>query len=126
MGDCYFLAGLGAVAKANPDRVRQHVVDLGDGTYGVQFASTYIRLDGDLPTDGYGHLVYAGLGTGGSLWPAIMEKAFAYYRRGDSDYDSLWGGWTGEAFSAMGASTDSFYVDRLSLNADDLWTYLSG
>jgi hypothetical protein len=126
MGDCYFLAGLGAVARADPDRIRQHIVELGDGTYAVQFASTYIRLDGDLPTDGYGNLVYAGPGTGDSVWTALMEKAFAYYRRGDADYDSLWGGWPEEAFSAMGASTTFLWVDKLSLNPDDLWKYVSG
>jgi hypothetical protein len=129
LGDCYFLAGLGAVAKADPDRIRQHIVELGDGTYAVQFGSTYIRVDGDLPTNGYGSLVYAGLGTGNSNWAAIMEKAFAYYRRGDGEYHSIESGWMDEAFSAMGVSTDSLSVDawyKIWNNSDDLWNYVNG
>jgi Ca2+-binding RTX toxin-like protein len=130
LGDCYFLAGLGAVAKANPDRIRQHIVELGDGTFGVQFSNTYIRLDGDLPTDTFGSPVYAGLGTGGVLWAALMEKAFAYYRFNDSNYASLNGGWMSEAFDAMGASTTvSRWVDgwyKASHGATDLWNYVNG
>ena len=121
VGDCYFLAGLGAVAKANPDRIRQHVVELGDGTYGVQFASTYIRLDGDLPSDS-GNLPYARLGTGDSIWTAIMEKAFAYYRYNISDYSSIDAGLTSEAFSAMGAASEWYFRSQ---TADDLWKYVS-
>ena len=37
VGDCYFLAVLSSVAKINPWRIRQAVVDLGDGTYCVRF-----------------------------------------------------------------------------------------
>lgn len=129
LGDCYFLATLGAVAKADPDRIRQHITELGDGTFAVQFGSTYIRVDGDLPTDGYGNLVYAGLGTGNSLWTAIMEKAWAYYRHNDGDYHSIEGGWMDEAFSAMGVSTQTQDVDfwyKLWNNSDDLWNYVNG
>ncbi|HEY7115360.1 MAG TPA: C2 family cysteine protease [Tepidisphaeraceae bacterium] len=129
LGDCYFLAGLGSVAKADADRIRQHITELGDGTYAVQFGSTFIRVDGDLPTDGSGNLVYAGLGTGGSVWTAIMEKAFAFYRHNDGDYHSIENGWMDEAYSAMGASTSSQDVDwwyKAWHNANDLWNYVSG
>jgi hypothetical protein len=129
LGDCYFLATLGSVAKTNADRIRQHIVDLGDGTYAVQFGSTYIRLDADLPTNGAGGLVYARLGTGGSIWTALMEKAWAYYRHNDSDYNSTEYGWMDEAFSAMGVSTSTQDVDwwyKLWNNANDLWSYVAG
>src|SRR5688572_11579109 len=54
LGDCYFLAPLAAIAKTNPDRIRQSVVELGDRTYAVRFHSggteQYVRVDADLPT----------------------------------------------------------------------------
>ena len=129
LGDCYFLASLGSVAKVNPDRIRQHIVELGDGTYAVQFSNTFIRLDGDLPTNGSGSLVYAGLGTGNSLWTAIMEKAFAYYRHGDSNYASIEYGWMDEGYSAMGVGTNTLNVDgwyKLWNNSNNLWDYVNG
>jgi len=128
LGDCYFMASLGSVAKTNPDRIRQHIVELGDGTYAVQFGNTFIRVDGDLPTNGYGSPSYAGLGTGGSVWTAVMEKAFAYYRHGDSDYHSIEGGWMDEGFSAMGVGTNTLNVDwwyKTWNNSNDLWNYVT-
>jgi hypothetical protein len=127
--DCYFLATLGAVAKANPDRIRQRVTELGDGTYGVQFGNTFIRVDGDLPTNSGGSLINAGLGTGNSLWVAIMEKAWAFYRKGDSDWNSTGWGWMDEAFSAMGVGTNTLNVDgwyKFWNNANNLWDYVCG
>src|SRR5205085_9952992 len=38
-GDCYYLASLAAVAKTNPSIIRNHIADLGDGTYAVQFTT---------------------------------------------------------------------------------------
>ena len=125
--DCYFLATLGAVAKQNPDRIRQRVTELGDGTYAVQFGNTFIRVDADLPTDAGGNLVNAGLGTGNSLWAAIMEKAWAFYRKGDSDWVSTGWGWMDEAFSAMGVGTNTLNVDgwyKFWNNPNNLWDYL--
>ena len=37
VGDCWYLSSLASVAKVNPDKISQSVVDLGDGTYAVQF-----------------------------------------------------------------------------------------
>src|SRR5205085_4339148 len=83
VGDCYFLSVLSSVAKIDPWRVRQSVLDLGDGTYAVQFnrdgRKVFIRVDADLPTWADGSLAYAHLGSQGSLWVAILEKAFVSF-----------------------------------------------
>jgi Ca2+-binding RTX toxin-like protein len=95
LGDCYYLAGLSAVAKTCPDKIRQTVVDLGDGTYAVDFhkngADAFVRVDGDLPTSG-GQLVYAGPGKGNSIWVPIAEKAWAFFRNDQGTYASIEGG----------------------------------
>ncbi|TWT33725.1 Hemolysin, chromosomal [Posidoniimonas corsicana] len=93
VGDCYFVATLSAVADAYPDYIRQMVTDLGDGTYAVRFwdagQEVYVRVDADLWVTGDGALRYAKLGQEGSLWVAIVEKAFAFFRRMQGTYASI-------------------------------------
>ena len=114
IGNCYYLATLAAVARLDPGRIRQSVVDLGDGTYAVQFErggdKVYVRVDADLPTWGGGDgLAYAGLGAQGSMWVAVMEKAFSYFRTPELSYESQSMGWMGEAADALGIASRSRY-----------------
>ena len=108
VGDCYFLAGLSATAKTNANRIQQSVVDLGDGTFAVQFFSggspRYYRVDADLPASGTTP-TYAKLGAGNSMWVAVMEKAFAFHRSNVGTYASINAGWMSEAFNAVGSSS---------------------
>jgi Ca2+-binding RTX toxin-like protein len=133
LGDCYFMATLSSIAKTNPDRIRQSVTELGDGTYAVRFwdGSTpqYVRVDADLPTDWAGTPVYARLGTQQSMWVAIMEKAWAFYRHNDSKYASAEGGFPSEVYSALGCSStkvESTWGYRWANKPDDLWNYIAG
>jgi hypothetical protein len=112
VGDCFFVAVLSSVADLDPVKLRESVVDLGDGTYAVQFgrgkAKKYVRVDADLPTYSDGGLAYAGLGAEGSVWVAVMEKAFAAYRRGGTrGYAGIDGGWMSEVYSALGVGSRS-------------------
>ena len=114
VGDCYYLAVLGSVAAVNPTEIRESVVDLGDGTYGVQFTkggnSVFVRVDHDLPTAGNTlDTAYAALGKQGSMWVAVMEKAYAFFRTGAGTYGSLESGWMSEGYSALGVSSHSTY-----------------
>jgi hypothetical protein len=95
VGDCYFVSALAAIAKTNPNRIRQLVVDLGDGTYAVDFhkggQDAAVRVDADLWVSG-NTPVYAGLGAQGSLWVAIIEKAYALFKNEQGTYASINGG----------------------------------
>src|SRR5205085_3623021 len=87
VADCFLLGSLQSVSYASPDRLREVAVDLGDGTYAVQFqrsGTTYVRVDGDLPAGGwYGNgLMYDHPGASGNLWLPIIEKAYAEFRTG--------------------------------------------
>jgi hypothetical protein len=110
--DCYFLAALGAIAKTNPDFIRQNVVDFGDGTYGVRFkglwGNEFVRVDGDLPSANGENLRYAGK-PHNAIWVAIMEKAWAFYRRNEGTYASIAWGASSEVFSALGISNEVIY-----------------
>jgi Ca2+-binding RTX toxin-like protein len=106
LGDCWLVAGLGAAAQANPNSIRQTVVELGDGTYAVELGGKYYRMDGDLPTWSASSTTprYAGLGQQNSIWAPIVEKAYAYYRTGAGTYASLVSGWSSTVFDALGDS----------------------
>lgn len=107
LGDCYFLAQVGSFAQVNPNIIRQSVVDLGDGTFAVQFvddygAPTFYRVDGELPVNDSGELAYAGFGADDSVWVGIMEKAWCFAHN-DGDNASLdQGGFSIDVAKAMG------------------------
>ena len=116
VGDCYLMAGLAALAKANPNAIRQTITDLGDGTYAVRFYKkgqpAYVRVDAGLPLDASRRMPYAGLGRDGSLWAALVEKAYAMFRTGQNSYASLAGGYIEEVDAALGRKSKT--VSRFS------------
>ena len=110
LGDCYFVAAMGTIAKGNPTAVKNMFVDNGDGTWTVRFYSgtataDYVTVDNQLPTDGSGNLVYSDCGqsasSGGNvLWIPLAEKAYAQWnetglegRDGTNTYAGIEGGW---------------------------------
>lgn len=113
IGDCYLLSVLSSVAKLDPAKIRQSILDLGNGTYLVQFSrsgsNVYVRVDGQLPVLGDGELDYAGLGAGDSIWVAIMEKAYAVFHGPTASYGSIDGGWMDEVYTALGDLPKSTY-----------------
>jgi hypothetical protein len=115
-GDCYYLAVLSSVAKVDPWRIRESIVDLGDGTFAVQMMkngrNVDVRVDAKLATWSDGYVTYAALGSQNSLWSALMEKAFCYVRTGTASYASIDGGWMDEAYLSLGATpSSSFFAD---------------
>ena len=109
--DCYFLATLAETALRDPNTIRNAISQRADGTYDVKFhtsTTTTIdyHVDGQLPEDAYGDLVYAQLGQGGCTWVPIMEKAFTYFRNRNiaANYATIDYGWGSEAMKDLGAS----------------------
>ncbi len=105
IGDCYAMAGLGAIAKDHPQVIRQNVVDFDDGTYGVHLGDGYYRVDNDLPTTQFNTLAYARLGANDSMWVAIVEKAFAHHRTRENSYVSIESGSSDEIHRAFGSAS---------------------
>lgn len=96
VGDCYFAAGLGAVARQDPQRLRDMFTPNDDGTVTVRFfndgKAEYVTVDRWLPVSGPSKRpAFAGVGTktqdgaevrravddGTELWVALAEKAYA-------------------------------------------------
>lgn len=114
IGDCWLMAPMGSLALDNPGAVRSMVADFGDGTYGVRLGGNVYRVDADLPTwNAYStDQVYAGLGTGNSLWVAIVEKAYAHFRTGANTYASLANGDPADALRAYNLTSvgENYYA----------------
>jgi len=92
-GDCYFLAALGAVAQANPDRVRKMVRRNANGTYTVTF---HERGSWDAKASTFQVTVLPEFASGLNAAPRdddqfymqIIEKAWAQHGEG---YDKVGG-----------------------------------
>ncbi|MFO0845261.1 MAG: C2 family cysteine protease [Gemmataceae bacterium] len=107
LGDCWVLGSLGAVAQDRPIAVRRMVADFGDGTYGVRLGANFYRVDADLPTWSATSTDqrFAGLGREGSLWVALVEKAYAHFRTGANTYASVANGDPADAMRAFNAAS---------------------
>jgi hypothetical protein len=113
VGDCYYLSTLASIARVDPMRIESSVVQLADGTYLAQIVeggqTDFVHVDGSLPTWSWGAPTYANFGEQGSMWVAIMEKAFAVARTGADSYASLNSGWMTESFATFGLASTGFY-----------------
>ncbi len=78
LGDCYFIAPLAALAKQDPQKVKDMITENKDGTYTVTFPSGDV-MTVDAPTDSQ----VAKYGTSGKdgLWFPVMEKAYVQLRK---------------------------------------------
>jgi len=126
IGDCYYLASLASVAHANPGFIEQMAAPLGDGTFAVRFyrnrREVYLRVDGDLPVRGDGSLAYAQLGKDGELWGPLMEKAYAFFRRGQNSYASIDDGWMSTVYESMPHMSIGFMWGYRP--ADTVWRFM--
>jgi hypothetical protein len=113
VGDCYLMARISAISDANPDYIQQMVVELGDGTYAVRFyrngQEVYVRVDADFWIMEGGALRYADLGQDGSIWVAIVEKAFAFFRYELGSYAAIAGG-DGYTHEYLGVTQTSWEI----------------
>jgi hypothetical protein len=109
--DCYFLAPMSSLAKIAPQRLTDRIVDLGDGTYAVHFMRNgehhFVRVDADLAVASTGNPFYAGLGRDGSIWTAVLEKAWAFFRKTAGTYSSTDYGRVSEPYKAFGIAPPS-------------------
>lgn len=127
IGDCYFLASLAAFAGEQPAVLRETAVDLGDGTYVVQFmksgVATYVRVNNQMPSGPWDGYMYAHPGDSGAIWGAVMEKAYAYFRTGANTYKSLNAGWMEDSYRTLGFKATSFSV---FMNESSFYSLMSG
>ena len=116
IGDCYFMSALAAVAKANPQAIKNLIKDNGDGSYDVTLYSkkdklsltpTVVKVKPQFPINPDGTPAYAGKGDN-EMWVMIMEKAYAKL---NGDYESIGqGGYTEDGLEAVTGKEASDYT----------------
>lgn len=145
LGDCYFMAGLAAVARAQPERIASMVEDHGDGTFSVllwrhndqfgeevvgpdgsyeyKLTATRVRVDDAFPASGsspayaeFGDSVTVGGVRRRELWPMLFEKAYAQLKGG---YGPIEGGYASTPMSFFSAE-EVEDLDPAELSADEL------
>lgn len=140
LGDCYLMAGMIAVARANPDAIQNLIKDNEDGTFDV---SLYIRqsyysrptkvtktVDARLPMNGSSAL-YAKTGDQAEgkteMWAALLEKTVAQHK---GSYDLISGGNISKGFQFHGA-TELFtgknegYMATSGMDEDDALLHMA-
>ncbi|CDW87688.1 calpain family cysteine protease containing protein [Stylonychia lemnae] len=128
LGDCYYLAGISAVAEIN-SRFEKVFVNPQVNWAGLYAFNVYIRgiphvmvVDDSIPAGQYGKKpVFAGLGGDNSIWGPLLEKAWA---KANTNYEQIIGGQPFEAFSFL-ASVPNNNFKIASLNATSIWTKVS-
>ncbi|MFN8673771.1 MAG: C2 family cysteine protease [Candidatus Sericytochromatia bacterium] len=77
IGDCYFLSSLASLAKQRPQDIINMIKDNGDGTCTVKFPGRSNSIKVTIPTnEEIENNGGAGKGKNGSIWGAILEKAY--------------------------------------------------
>jgi hypothetical protein len=106
IGDCWLLAPLAGIARADQNAIHQIIADMGDGTYAVRLGGNYYRVDADLPVLDFVsmNLEYARVGQENCIWVPLVEKAYAHFRTGANTYASLDRGWETEALRGLNAT----------------------
>ena len=136
IGNCYFLASLAAVAKSNPEAIKNMIKDNGDGTYTVTFPGAKDEpITVKAPTEAEQGLYNHGSPNG--TWASVMEKAYGeycqkhFYRRspfnlggGDTPTEGAdGGGRTGgvtELLTGHSSDTDMLFLTSQETTADKL------
>jgi hypothetical protein len=102
--DCWELAVDGSIALDKPDLLRQLIIKEAENVYRVRFfrngADNWVYVSADVPNNGV-HVTRC-------LWPAIKEKACAFFRNGANTYASLDNGLNASAYNDEGFSTKQY------------------
>jgi len=116
LGNCYFLAALGAFANDHPSVISNMFIDNGDNTFTVRFIkggkADYVTVDRFLPVNADNQFIYANNSSGltfdnpnNELWVALAEKAYAQLNEsgwiGQNNTNSYEGTRGGRAAAAM-------------------------
>ncbi|MCH2021628.1 MAG: C2 family cysteine protease [Saprospiraceae bacterium] len=134
IGDCYFMAAVGAVAKANPQAIKNLISGPdSDGNYKVKLyvnknntqlfswrSYEMVTITPEFLVNSSGKPIYAGLGDG-ELWVMLLEKAYAILRgkakwfKPANDYAGIEGGSGEEVIEVLtGQEADRFSISSLT------------
>jgi Calpain family cysteine protease len=132
IGNCYFMASIASVARANPEAIRKLIKANADGSYDVTLYSKkgglvsltpqIVNVRPDFATDASGNPIYSGKGDN-ELWVMLLEKAYAKMNGGYDDTGK--GGYIEEGIEALTGKEANYYMCS-SKTADELLALIQG
>jgi hypothetical protein len=104
LGDCGLHAAMLAIARVNPQAIKDLITEKGDGTYDVTLyfkdhfwnnkTPHVINVKPTFPTDKAGNPLFSQPGDKGpdgpELWAMLIEKAFAMHAGGYDEAEGIW------------------------------------
>ncbi len=119
LGDCWLMAGAAAVARKDPEYIQNRITKNDDGSFSVKLGSTTETVKPTFPDAGYADPTPGNQKD--TLWPALIEKAYAQKKGG---YQALDGGNSGDAMAALTGKSSTKTAISSSTKADDLYKTL--
>ncbi|MBB4930064.1 hypothetical protein F4561_000884 [Lipingzhangella halophila] len=124
LGNCWWLAGTGAIADQNPEMIKDMIQENSNGTYTVTFGDgESVTVTPDIVVDAdSGGAVFSDPGHEGVMWPAILEKAHA---QREGSYGETEGGNAADSLE-MVTGNDAEEIDAGDVTEADLNSWLEG
>lgn len=127
VGDCYYLAGIAALAEL-PERLDYNLITKSKNAAGLISLNVWVRgiqtqlvIDDSIPFYG-SEPAFADIGTDQSLWGPIFEKAWAKI---NGNYEITNGGFPSEASTFLTGVPSASYQVKGVLSASALWNIVS-
>ncbi len=128
LGDCYFLAAVGAIANTHPQLIKDMIHDNGDGTYDVTLhvngdpGNAQVQtVSGEFPMKADGTTpAYSKYGDGNETYVMLLEKAYAQQQGG---YGNIEGGFAGAAMEVLTGDSHTPHVLN-NMSEDDIATQI--
>ncbi|MFC4560692.1 C2 family cysteine protease [Nocardiopsis mangrovi] len=113
LGDCWWLASMGAIADQNPQIIRDMIRENGNGTYTVTFGDgEQVTVTPDIVLNEDGSAAFSSPNNN-TLWPAILEKAYA---EREGSFGEIEGGWPKDGMETI---TGNDSEDRPASDVDE-------
>jgi len=146
LGDCYFMAGIAAVAQVRPDVIKEVFVtkgkvnSIGRSVYQLRFLldgeEKIVAVDDMVPMmdTGANPFIFAGFHDGDNAWPVLMEKGFAklfgsYLRiRAGIEYEAFKAVTQApvDVFDILDGMSDQTILDWISESVSKKWPMTGG
>ncbi len=119
LGDCWLMAASASIAHQDPEYIQNRITKNDDGTFNVKLGSSTQTVTPTFPDAGYADPTPGNQKD--TLWPALIEKAYAQQEGGYAELD---GGDSGAAMTALTGKPSTATSLSSSTKADELYKTL--
>ncbi|GAA2001809.1 hypothetical protein GCM10009799_31270 [Nocardiopsis rhodophaea] len=124
LGNCWLLAGMGAVAEKHPELIKDMITENENKTFTVTFPDTgeQVTVTPDVVVNEINDPAFS-TPQDNVLWPAILEKAYA---EREGSFGETEGGFASNAMEMITGNDSKTYDDVEEITEDDLAGLVNG